>query len=86
MLRKLYTEWKGHLEIFSLPKAKVTENSTEMFLLRENSRWVPLKYDKYALKLWIFTEHKFYKAKEKCIPSACESVYREIFVSHRVRP
>ena len=32
-------------------------------------------------------ENQFYKAKmkifKKCIPSACESVYREIFVPHR---
>ena len=50
-----------------------------------------IKYDKYALKLWISTEltpeNHFYKAKmkifKKCIPLACESVYREIFVPHR---
>ena len=32
-------------------------------------------------------ENKFFEAKmkifKKCIPSACESVYREIFVLHR---
>ena len=62
----------------------------EIFLVPENGRWVPQKYDKYASELWIFTElapeNQFYKAKEKCIPSACESVYREIFVAHRVSP
>ena len=50
-----------------------------------------IKYDKYALELWISTEltpeNQFYKAKmnsfSKCILSACESVYREISVPHR---
>ena len=49
------------------------------------------KYDKYALQLWISTElvpeKQFYrptiKKKGKCIPSACESVYHEIFVPRR---
>ena len=47
----------------------------------------------YALELWISTElmpkNRFYKAKmkifKKCIPLACESVYREIFVPETVR-
>ena len=49
-----------------------------------------IKYDKYALELWISTElaieNQFYKTKMKifkCIPSACESVYREIFIPQR---
>ena len=47
----------------------------------------------YALELWIATElmpkNRFYKAKMKivknCIPLACESVYREIFVAQPIR-
>ena len=49
--------------------------------------------NEYALGLWISTEmtpkNRFYKAKMKrnemyeCIPSACESVYREMFVPYR---
>ena len=47
----------------------------------------------YALELWISTElmpkNRFYKAKmkifKKCIPLACESVYREIFVPETMR-
>ena len=49
-----------------------------------------IKYDKYPSELWIsaklMPENQFYQAKmnifKKCIPSACESVYREIFVPH----
>ena len=49
-----------------------------------------IKYDKYPSELWISAkltpENQFYQAKmnifKKCIPSACESVYREIFVPH----
>ena len=49
-----------------------------------------IKYDKYPSELWISTKLKpanqFYKAKmnifKKCIPSASESVYHEIFVPH----
>ena len=47
----------------------------------------------YVLELWISTElmpkNRFYKAKmkmfKKCIPLACESVYREIFVPETLR-
>ena len=47
--------------------------------------------DEYASELWISTlvmhENQFFEAKmkifKKCIPSACESVYHEIFVPHR---
>ena len=49
--------------------------------------------NEYALELWISTEftpkNRFYKAKMKknemyeCIPLACESVYREMFVPYR---
>ena len=47
--------------------------------------------NEYALELWIlqnwclridFTRQKWNEMYE-CIPSACESVYREIFVPHR---
>ena len=49
-----------------------------------------IKYAKYPSELRISTkltpENQFYKAKmnifKKCIPSACESFYREIFVPH----
>ena len=39
------------------------------------------KCDKYALELWIL-QGKNKNSQGKCIPSACESVCHEIFVSH----
>ena len=36
----------------------------------------------YALELWIL-QGKNKNSQGKCIPSACESVCHEIFVSHR---